>query len=289
MPACSLQLRLFPAPQPLVERLGVEFFLSAPRAPGVYQIFDAHDRLIYVGKARDLRARLNSYRRTHGQSRKTIRLIHEARRIAWEICSSEAEARLRENALIRSLRPRFNRAGVWPRSARFIQLAEVSDGFSLFVTADPTGESYGAFRAGAGMAVAAFARLFWMASRQTSEARQLPRDMLPDVIAVARASAPPCAEWAAQARAFLAGDGDQILGLLIDSLPQPESAFDLMFLATQFEILMDFYRRGPVRNARLRRLLPETRRALSPEEHDDLLAWAASQLETAAARNDAPN
>lgn len=59
------QLRLFPAPKPLVERLGVDFLRRVPDAPGVYLMADEFERLLYVGKAKSLRARLNSYRHVH--------------------------------------------------------------------------------------------------------------------------------------------------------------------------------------------------------------------------------
>jgi hypothetical protein len=128
------QIRLLPAPQPLVERFGPEFFRAIPRRPGVYRMFDASGALVYVGKALDLRARLASYRRTHGQSRKTVRLIHAVHRLEWEECESDTAARLLENELIRSLRPRFNRAGTWPASARFVVLETLPEGFRLTAT-----------------------------------------------------------------------------------------------------------------------------------------------------------
>ena len=53
-------MRLFPAPKPLVERLGVEFFRRVPTAPGVYLMAGERERLLYVGKAQNLRQRLNS-------------------------------------------------------------------------------------------------------------------------------------------------------------------------------------------------------------------------------------
>jgi len=55
----SRQLRPFPSPQPLVDRLGVDFFRELPQGPGVYWLADPAGRLLYVGKARTLRNRLN--------------------------------------------------------------------------------------------------------------------------------------------------------------------------------------------------------------------------------------
>ncbi len=71
---------------------------------------------VYVGKARNLRRRLGSYRVANPERlpRRIIRLLHQVRRIEWDVCASEVAAREREALLICVLQPRFNRAGqVW--------------------------------------------------------------------------------------------------------------------------------------------------------------------------------
>lgn len=279
------QLRLFPAPQPLTERLGPDFFRAIPRAPGIYRMFDEDERLIYVGKARDLRARLNSYRRTHSQSRKTIRLIHCARRIDWELCASETAARLRENELIRTLRPRFNRQGTWPRSARFIQITQTPCGLALTLLEEPDGESYGAFRAGPGEALAALARLLWLATGKAAHVQQLPRELLVlDRLDHMAAEGPGVAEWLADLRAFLAGEHDGAISRLLAGIPSISSNADALFVALQFERLLDFYRRGPMVNRRLQALFFLQRTLITPEELDDLRVRAGDALWDAAPR-----
>ena len=120
------QLRLFAPPKPLTERFGAEFFRAIPAVPGVYRMFDGEGRIIYIGQSQNLRDRLNSYRHVHPErdSRKTVRLVHEVRRIEWEICDSPASARLRENELLRTLRPRFNRVNVWPWACFYLAWRE---------------------------------------------------------------------------------------------------------------------------------------------------------------------
>lgn len=131
----SSQLRLLPDARPLVDRLGVEFFRSLPENSGVYLLRDASDTVLYVGKARNLRRRLHSYRVANPESmpRRRVRLLHLARRIEWEITSDEASAIARERVLIRELKPRFNRAGVWPGPSRQLGWRVSGGGLELAV------------------------------------------------------------------------------------------------------------------------------------------------------------
>lgn len=82
--------------------------LLAPNRPGVYGMLDAEDHLLYVGKAKNLRTRLQSYFRRKGRPPKATKLIAHARRILWELVPSEFASLLRELELIRRWRPRFN-------------------------------------------------------------------------------------------------------------------------------------------------------------------------------------
>jgi excinuclease ABC subunit C len=112
------QLWLFPAPRPLVERLGESFFRELPESPGVYFMCGEREGVLYVGKARNLRKRLSSYRVANAERfpRRIIKLLFRVRRIELDVCSSEAAADYRERELIGALQPPFNREGVfWPR------------------------------------------------------------------------------------------------------------------------------------------------------------------------------
>jgi excinuclease ABC subunit C len=80
-----------------------------PRAPGVYLFRDEEARVMYVGKAADLRARVRSYLRPEGDGR--LATPHLARRIAdleFIVTTNEKEALLLENTLIKRHRPRYN-------------------------------------------------------------------------------------------------------------------------------------------------------------------------------------
>ncbi len=90
---------------------------DCPRRPGVYGMLDANGLLIYVGKAKSLRARLLSYFRTKSRDPKAGRILAHTRSIVWECRSGEFAALLRELELIRRWRPRFNVQGQ-PRRQR---------------------------------------------------------------------------------------------------------------------------------------------------------------------------
>jgi predicted GIY-YIG superfamily endonuclease len=129
------QQRFWPDPQPLVERLGRDFFRQLPEAPGVYLMHGAANIVLYVGKAKSLRHRLGSYRVANPErmKRRTLRLLGLVERIAWEECSDESAAIRREAELLLTLKPRFNRAGVWQGPKRFLAWRPQHAGFELAV------------------------------------------------------------------------------------------------------------------------------------------------------------
>ncbi len=81
---------------------------GAPSSPGVYLFRDRHDQVLYVGRARDLRARLRSYFRTDRQRPAVEAALAALERIEWHVMGSELEAALEELRLIRELRPPAN-------------------------------------------------------------------------------------------------------------------------------------------------------------------------------------
>ena len=84
---------------------------DVPHKPGVYLIRDRFARIIYVGKARDLRRRLSNYFTPSGRTRaeiKTRALIDSAADYEWHPVKSDAEAVLFEGKLIKEWRPKYN-------------------------------------------------------------------------------------------------------------------------------------------------------------------------------------
>lgn len=104
------------APRNLFDRkLGSAFIEGVPLAPGVYEVLDAEGAVVYVGKARVLRRRLQQYRnaRRMRAHRKMRTILGAAHAIRVTPCDTHLDALLLENRLIQSLRPRFNIAGAF--------------------------------------------------------------------------------------------------------------------------------------------------------------------------------
>jgi DNA polymerase III epsilon subunit family exonuclease len=81
---------------------------GAPTRPGVYLFRDRHDQVLYVGRARDLRARLRSYFRSERQRPSVEAALLALERVEWRVLGSELEAALEELRLIRELQPPAN-------------------------------------------------------------------------------------------------------------------------------------------------------------------------------------
>ncbi len=77
-------------------------------SPGVYRMLDTESRVLYVGKARNLRARVSNYARPTGHSARIARMIANTASMMFLTTKTETEALLLEQNLIKQLKPKFN-------------------------------------------------------------------------------------------------------------------------------------------------------------------------------------
>ena len=80
---------------------------NIPQHPGVYRFFNKADKVIYVGKAKNLKNRLSNYFQAN-LATKTNRMVHEAVRVDWTIVSTELEALALEFSWIKQYQPKYN-------------------------------------------------------------------------------------------------------------------------------------------------------------------------------------
>ncbi|SHI40064.1 excinuclease ABC subunit UvrC [Pseudozobellia thermophila] len=81
---------------------------TLPQSPGVYQFYDADDKILYVGKAKNLKKRVSSYFTKNHDYGKTRVMVKKIRRIKHIVVPTESDALLLENNLIKKYRPRYN-------------------------------------------------------------------------------------------------------------------------------------------------------------------------------------
>ncbi|MEI6866485.1 excinuclease ABC subunit UvrC [Flavicella sp.] len=81
---------------------------TLPNSPGVYQYYDKEDQLLYIGKAIDLKKRVSSYFNKTQENGKTRVLVSKIRSVKHIVVSTETDALLLENNLIKKYQPRYN-------------------------------------------------------------------------------------------------------------------------------------------------------------------------------------
>jgi len=108
-PTESPEKHLMPEPEPLTgHTLIASYVKMLDHSPGVYRMLDDDARVLYVGKARDLRARVSNYTRLTGHTGRIARMISETRSMMFLTTRTETEALLLEQNLIKQLKPVYN-------------------------------------------------------------------------------------------------------------------------------------------------------------------------------------
>ncbi len=245
------QMLLIPDPRPLVERLGTEFFRRAPQTAGVYIMRDATGAVLYVGKAKNLRNRLRSYRVANPDRmpRRHLRLLRAAARIDLHSCEDESAALAGEAELLRTLRPPFNRAGTWPATSRFLVWRITTEEVALGVVpgCEPGWCSHGPLGAGAFGLRAALVRLIWcvlqpgrgLTGMPLGWFNRLPNEVV-TIVPDDRAAGDLC-RLETRLSAFFRGRPNELLDWIRERISSRCNPFESSVLRSDLESLAQFF------------------------------------------------
>lgn len=106
---------------------------NIPEHPGVYRFFNKQDKVIYVGKAKNLKNRLSNYFQAN-LATKTNRMVHEAVRVDWTIVSTELEALALEFSWIKQYQPKYNVQFKDDKSYPYLAISLTDDFPMIFIT-----------------------------------------------------------------------------------------------------------------------------------------------------------
>ncbi|WBU63332.1 excinuclease ABC subunit UvrC [Paracoccus aerodenitrificans] len=96
------------AAKPTGRELIADYVKTLDSSPGVYRMLGSKGEVLYVGKARNLKARVSNYARGHGHTGRIARMIRETHSMMFLTTRTETEALLLEQNLIKQLKPRYN-------------------------------------------------------------------------------------------------------------------------------------------------------------------------------------
>lgn len=275
------QLLLFPDPRPLVERLGTEFYRQLPERPGVYLMQDEAGLVLYVGKAKNLRQRLTSYRVANPDrmARRHLRLLRQVWKIELQECTDEAAALAKESELLRALKPKFNRAGVWPGNPRYLVWRWVGSKLELAISKTPADgwQVFGPFGSGVIYLRASLVRLIWYASNPGLGSVAMPAGWSHGRLgAIASVAIPPTQESsvALVLSKLMAGDADGLVTWMAEQRTSLVRTYDLEMRDADLETVTQFMK------AKARRLTEFTTLESSPaqaQEESELLLPALEE------------
>jgi predicted GIY-YIG superfamily endonuclease len=240
------QLLLISDPRPLDLSLGRNFFRTAPKHAGVYLMRDANDQVLYVGKAKNLRKRIGNYRIANPDKmpRRHLRMVRQITRIEFQYCHDEAAALKHESKLIRAIKPKFNRAGVWPGKTRFIVWRMVQNQLELSVTEVPE-STWRRFRGTAGISRylhSSLSRLLWLALNPQRSYSELPAGW-------AQSEFPPiaqiqCGQFSRQIEMlldlFFWKSAAEFFSWLKSRFSRRKHAFELRAIEADLEVMREF-------------------------------------------------
>jgi len=267
-------------------KFGSDLLRDLPEAPAVYLFKDEAGAVLYVGKAKNVRRRLAQYRtasrrKAHRKMRELVRVAHS---LEVRVAGSEADALLRENELIRELRPEYNVDGAYDFLYPAVGTGQGDGQLWLCIASRP--EAYGEL----GLRWHGCYRPRWRAREAFDALVSLcgrighlePRSRLPEMprlrgarfVAVRRMGE----SWLAPMRAFFDGESDALLAALFDALlEQPGARKDAAAVQAELASLAGFYAADARRLRDARRKLRWTETFVPQGERDALFIRAAPQ------------
>ena len=278
----------FETENPLTERLGEDFFGSLPKTPGIYKMFGSAGRLLYVGKAKNLRNRLFTYRRAKPgrDSRKIIRLVRMVHSVEIEELPNEEEALLRENELIREHSPEFNHAKKQPHTYYYIVFRKEGDqiitDLRMHLRDDEREFSYGAFKGHVTVrrGLGAILRQLYIIEEDVCQPFDFPSQLLRNLTPIhyqLSARKIISNDWFPELQSFLRGESDRLLFKIMEHAQEHQllEAFIGKVILKDMEALKFFYERCTRRNFEIIEAL-EIKSPLIPQEKldDYLVKWA---------------
>jgi predicted GIY-YIG superfamily endonuclease len=240
------QLLLISDPRPLDKSLGKKFFKNAPKRAGVYLMRDANDKVLYIGKAKNLRQRIRNYRIANPDKmpRRHLKMVRQVARIEFQLCYDEAAALKRESNLIRTIKPRFNRAGVWPGKTRFIVWRLTQNHLELAITEvpEPTWRRFGGTVGISRYLHQSLSRLLWLASNPARTYAELPAGWMQGVFG--QAALIHCGEFSDKIESLLElyfwkSSGEFLLWLTLQ-ISARAHAFERTAIEADLEVLKEF-------------------------------------------------
>ena len=299
----------------LEEKLCNKVFYELPKSPGIYRFYDDRGKLLYIGKAKNLRKRLFSYKRIRpgNASRKVSSLLSKIATIEFDETATEQEAFLCENRLIREHRPEFNHANKATETYYFILTGRSDNNLHFRLTMNPDTtfrqkdsqslfrgvedpdnppetKIYGCFKGHNPVrrSLGALLQLLWLADNQSANPLQLPvvltRNLTPlhysirlnnDSVLVQSGIYRLMDDW-------FRGESDRLCHFLNDLL-KPEaskSRFTSQFLEERIETLQTFFIKTLNRHYLIRKkFLDSKRHIIFQHELDDLMVLHVHQSE----------
>ncbi len=123
-----------------------EMLLQIPKQPGIYKMLDANGNIIYVGKSKCLRNRVQSYFVKNPKWEKVSRMVSMIKDIDYIVTDTHLEARLLECTLIKDIRPRFNAQMKNDGRYFYIRVENYNKHNALSITDERTDNCFGPFR-----------------------------------------------------------------------------------------------------------------------------------------------